>query len=84
MITSNVTGSVDRQGDSNLYDAPVIAMERIMQGHHYLLAALKTASRLPEEGISTARRKVDEPKDLTGELADPPQGLDEHQSGQRR
>jgi hypothetical protein len=59
-------------------------MEGIMQGHHCFLATVNTASRLPEDGITTVLRTVEEPKDLTRELADPVQGLDEHHSGRGR
>jgi hypothetical protein len=55
-----------------------------MQGHHYRLAALDTASRPGEQGTDTARRGIEEPDDLTRELADPLHGFEEQRSGRRR
>ena len=34
-------------------------MDKLVQAHHDLLAALDAASRLREDGIPTARRNID-------------------------
>ena len=64
MVVQNA-GAIRRQTDEigDLYNEPVIAMDKLVQAHHDLLAALDAASRLREDGIRTARRNIDE---LTG------------------
>ena len=42
----------------DLYNNPVISMEKITQAHNDLIEALNTASRLRQEGIDTARENI--------------------------
>ena len=77
MVVQNA-GAIRRQTDEigDLYNEPVIAMDKLVQAHHDLLAALDTASRLREDGIRTARRNIDELTGLTRELSANVQGLE--------
>ena len=77
MVVQNA-GAIRRQTDEigDLYNEPVIAMDKLVQAHHDLLAALDTASRLREDGIRTARRNIDELTGLTRELSVNVQGLE--------
>jgi uncharacterized protein YaaN involved in tellurite resistance len=84
MIVQNaqaIRAQTDSIGD--LYNEPVIAMDKLVQAHHDLLAALDAASRLREDGITTARRNILELTSLTHELSEKVQGL-EDESGSRR
>ena len=61
MVVQNA-GAIRRQTEEigDLYNEPAdIAMDKLVQAHHDLLAALDAASRLREEGIHTARRNID-------------------------
>ena len=54
MIVQNA-GAIRAQTEEigDLYNQPVIAMDKLVQAHHDLLAALDAASRLREDGIAT-------------------------------
>jgi len=69
LIVSNAT-AIRRQTEEigDLYQDPVIAMDKLTQAHHELLAALDAASKLREQGLDTARRNIDELGVLTHEL----------------
>ena len=79
MITQNAS-AIRRQTEEigDLYNDPVIAMDKLLQAHQDLLAALDAASLLREQGISTARTNIHELAGLTRELSEHVQG---HQSG---
>ena len=77
MIVQNaqaIRTQTDEIGD--LYNQPVIAMDKLVQAHHDLLAALDAASRLREDGIAAARAKIAELTTLTQEIGDKVQGLE--------
>jgi uncharacterized protein YaaN involved in tellurite resistance len=82
MLTQNAA-AIRRQTDEigDLYNQPVIAMDKLAQAHNDLLAALDAASRLREEGIASAVRNIAELKVLTRELADHVQGLEDEPRG---
>ena len=61
----------------NLYNEPVIAMDKLVQAHRDLLAALDEASTLRERGIQTARHNIDQLTNLTRELSEHVTGLDD-------
>jgi len=69
LIVSNAT-AVRRQTEEigDLYQDPVIAMDKLAQAHHELVAALDAAGKLREQGLDTARRNIDELTVLTQEL----------------
>jgi uncharacterized protein YaaN involved in tellurite resistance len=85
MVVQNA-GAIRRQTEEigDLYNEPVIAMDKLVQAHHDLLAALDTASRLREDGIHTARRNIEELTGLTRELSVNVQGLEPAESGAPR
>jgi len=76
LIVSNAT-AVRRQTEEigDLYQDPVIAMDKLTQAHHELVAALDVASKLREQGLDTARRNIDELTALTKELDQRAHGL---------
>lgn len=51
----------------DLYNNPVVAIEKIESAHHQLLEALDTASRLRQEGVETALRNIEVLRRLTQE-----------------
>jgi uncharacterized protein YaaN involved in tellurite resistance len=55
----------DEIGD--LYNNPVIAIDKVQHAHAELLSALDAASRLREEGIATARQNIGALTKLTEE-----------------
>jgi uncharacterized protein YaaN involved in tellurite resistance len=85
VITQNASAirqQTEEIGD--LYNEPVIAMDKLLEAHHELLAALDVASRLREDGISSARRNIDELAGLTRELSVHVQGLEDDSRGGHR
>ena len=77
VITQNaaaIRAQTDEIGD--LYNQPVIAIDKLAQAHHDLLAALDAASRLREDGFNSARRNIAELTLLTREMTDHVQGLE--------
>jgi uncharacterized protein YaaN involved in tellurite resistance len=84
MVVQNA-GAIRRQTEEigDLYNEPVIAMDKLVQAHHDLLAALDTASRLREDGIRTARQNIDELTGLTRGLSVNVQGLEPAPEGGR-
>jgi uncharacterized protein YaaN involved in tellurite resistance len=82
VITQNAAAirtQTDEIGD--LYNQPVIAIDKLTQAHHDLLAALDAASRLREEGVVSARRNIAELTHLTREMTDRVQGLEDEEVG---
>jgi uncharacterized protein YaaN involved in tellurite resistance len=77
IITQNAA-AIRRQTEEigDLYNEPVIAMDKLAQAHQDLLSALDTASNLREQGVATARRNIDELTKLTRELATHVEGLE--------
>jgi uncharacterized protein YaaN involved in tellurite resistance len=77
MIVQNA-GAIRRQTEEigDLYNEPVVAMDKLVQAHQDLLTALDTASRLRDDGEATARRNIVELTNLTRELADRVEGLE--------
>jgi uncharacterized protein YaaN involved in tellurite resistance len=66
----------------NLYNEPIIAMDKLSQAHQDLLAALDEAAGLRERGIQTARSNIEQLTGLTRQLAEHVQGLEHDGSGQ--
>ena len=63
----------------DLYNEPVIAMDKLVQAHQDLISALDTASHLREQGIATARRNIDELTQLTRDMTPHVAGLEPEQ-----
>jgi uncharacterized protein YaaN involved in tellurite resistance len=76
VITQNAA-AIRKQTEEigDLYNEPVIAMDKLVQAHQDLLAALDLASRLRDEGVITAKRNIDELTGLTRELSTHVHGL---------
>ena len=71
---SSIREHTDEIGD--LYNSPVIAIEKITAAHDDLVEALNTASRLRQEGIASARENVARLTRLSVELAKKVGGLE--------
>lgn len=82
VIAQNAT-AIRRQtaeiGD--LYNEPVIAMDKLVAAHNELLAALEEASAIRERGIHTARSNIEQLTGLTRELSEHVQGLEDEPKG---
>jgi uncharacterized protein YaaN involved in tellurite resistance len=61
----------------DVYNNPVIAIDKLQQAHDDLVAALDAASRLKTEGIDTARANIAKLRDLSSQLETKVQGLPE-------
>jgi uncharacterized protein YaaN involved in tellurite resistance len=59
----------------DVYNQPVIAIEKLTQAHNELIEALDTASRLKTEGIDIARENIRKLADLTTQIQDRVGGL---------
>jgi uncharacterized protein YaaN involved in tellurite resistance len=59
----------------DLYRSPVIAIEKLIQAHDDLVAALDTASRLRQEGIEAARENVARLTEMSADLEQRASGL---------
>ena len=67
----------------NLYNEPIIAMDKLVQAHHDLLVALDEASSVRERGIQTALANIEQLTSLTSELSEHVQGLENDDQGRR-
>jgi len=65
----------DEIGD--VYNSPVIAIEKITQAHDDLIEAMDIADRLKQEGIDAARQNITRLSQLSAELTQRSQGLRE-------
>jgi uncharacterized protein YaaN involved in tellurite resistance len=85
VITQNAA-AIRKQTEEigDLYNEPVIAMDKLVQAHQDLLAALDLASRLRDEGVITAKRNIDELSGMTRELSTHVHGLEDDESGDHR
>jgi uncharacterized protein YaaN involved in tellurite resistance len=85
VITQNAA-AIRKQTEEigDLYNEPVIAMDKLVQAHQDLLAALDLASRLRHEGVITAKRNIDELTGMTRELSTHVHGLEDDGPGDRR
>ena len=59
----------------NVYNNPVIAIDKITQAHNDLIEAMDTADRLKQEGIGTALKNIAELSRLSSELQERASGL---------
>jgi uncharacterized protein YaaN involved in tellurite resistance len=61
----------------DVYNNPVIAIDKLQQAHDDLIAALDAASRLKTEGIDQARTNIAKLRELSTQLETKVQGLPE-------
>ncbi len=62
----------------DVYNSPVIAIEKITQAHNDLIEALNIADRLKHEGILAARENIARLSQMSAELEQRATGLREH------
>ncbi|MFM2077246.1 MAG: hypothetical protein RJA49_1136, partial [Actinomycetota bacterium] len=77
VITQNadiIRRQTEEIGD--LYNQPVIAMDKLVEAHEALLVALDNANRLRETGIQNALRNVDQLTALTRGLSEQVHGVE--------
>jgi uncharacterized protein YaaN involved in tellurite resistance len=61
----------------DVYNSPVIALEKITQAHNDLIEAMDLADRLKQDGIDAARENIAKLSQLSAELTQRSQGLRE-------
>ena len=61
----------------DVYNQPVIALEKITQAHTDLIEAMNTADRLKQEGIYSARENIARLRELSSDLVERSRGLRE-------
>jgi uncharacterized protein YaaN involved in tellurite resistance len=61
----------------DVYNSPVIALEKIAQAHNDLIEAMDLADRLKQDGIDAARENISKLSQLSAELTQRSQGLRE-------
>jgi uncharacterized protein YaaN involved in tellurite resistance len=61
----------------DLYNSPVIALEKITQAHNDLVEALDAAGRLRQEGIESSRENIAKLSEMSGALERKVSGLPE-------
>ena len=66
-----------------VYNNPVIAIDKITQAHNELLEAIDIAGRLKEEGIATARKNIAKLSELSSHLQTHVEGLAPPAEGER-
>ncbi len=59
----------------DVYNSPVIAIEKITQAHNDLIEAMNIADRLKQEGIDSARENIAKLTQLSAELEQRSQGM---------
>ncbi|MDA1348812.1 MAG: toxic anion resistance protein [Chloroflexi bacterium] len=69
LVTANAMAIKQHtQEIGDLYNDPVISMEKISQAHNDLVEAMETASRLRQAGIESARENIAQISEMTAEL----------------
>ena len=77
-----IKSHADEIGD--VYNSPVIALEKIAQAHDELIEAMNTADRLKQEGIEAARENIARLTQLSVELEQRSRGLSNYLKMARR
>jgi len=66
----------------DVYNKPVVAIDKITQAHNELIEAMDIASRLKQEGIDTARENITKLSQLSADLHQRIDGLHERSEGE--
>ena len=78
LIVANAASIKQHTTDiGDIYNRPVIAIDKITQAHNDLIEAMNEADRLKTEGIATARENIAKLSQLSTELQERSQGLRE-------
>lgn len=59
----------------DVYNSPVIALEKLTQAHHDLVEAMEMADRIKQAGIETARANIARLSDMSTDLQRRARGL---------
>ncbi len=68
----------------DIYNNPVIAIDKITQAHNDLIEAMNTADRLKQEGIEAARGNIAKLRELSMDMQQRSQGLREQREAEPR
>ena len=68
----------------DIYNQPVIALEKITQAHNDLIEAMNTSDRLKHEGIYSARENIARLRELSAGLVERSRGLREQRDAEPR
>ena len=78
LIVANAASIKQHTQDiGDVYNNPVIAIDKITQAHNDLIEAMNTADRLKQEGIDKARENIAKLSQLSSDLQERSQGLRE-------
>ena len=76
LIAANAASIKQHTEDiGDVYNNPVIAIDKITQAHNDLIEAMNTADRLKQEGIESARENIAKLSQLSTEMSERSQGL---------
>ena len=76
LIAANAASIKQHTEDiGDVYNNPVIAIDKITQAHNDLIEAMNTADRLKQEGIDSARENIAKLSQLSTEMSQRSQGL---------
>ena len=68
----------------DIYNSPIIAIDKITQAHNDLIEAMNTADRLKEEGIASVRESIARLSQLSADLQQQSAGLREQGNAEPR
>jgi uncharacterized protein YaaN involved in tellurite resistance len=76
LITANAASIKQHTAEiGDVFNNPVIAIEKLQQAHNDLIEALDTASRLKAEGIESAKANIQKLAELSAQLEEKVSGL---------
>ena len=85
LIAANAASIKQHTEDiGDVYNNPVIAIDKITQAHNDLIEAMNTADRLKQEGIESARENIAKLSQLSTEMSDRSQGLRDQRETEAR
>ena len=83
LIVANAASIKQHTQDiGDLYNNPVIAIDKITQAHNDLIEAMNEADRLKQEGIDAARVNIAKLSQLSADLQHRSQGLRDQRTSQ--
>ena len=85
LIAANAASIKQHTEDiGDVYNNPVIAIDKITQAHNDLIEAMNTADRLKQEGIESARENIAKLSQLSTEMSERSQGLRDQRETEAR
>ena len=85
LIAANASSIKQHTADiGDIYNNPVIAIDKIEQAHNDLIEAMDMADRLKQEGIESARENIAKLRELSTAMQERSQGLREQRETEPR